>query len=326
MREVKSLIKYAVYPVMIASLLYVRPGLAQTGNGWYLDLGLGAATSGQMGVTTGGLDDWVSAGAAAHSSIRCDVTINPTRFQTEPGACSDSPGSWGPMNESFDGGERAFRQGWRWVTGQAASGSRASTSITVSCMTARPFPPQPITTPARIPGFQAVQDAVDSVFTSNLFANLYFDFGTDSNVTPWLGIGAGAGDVAFGYRTLWHRTNDLTHITVFSTEGLTGEELARARALNQRVAGTITTDRARLSDTLLAYQVIGGFDYRLSDPVSIGLKLRWVGYDEFEDESEYDYLRDHASVAGNPPVPVTYYVKTGDIRFWGVSLVVKYRF
>ena len=319
------MIKYAVYPLMIASSLFVHSGWAQPENGWYLDLGLGAAASGQMGVTTGGLDDWVSGEAAAHSSIRCDVTINPTRFQTEPGACSNTPGSWGPMNESFDGGTGVqtglalgYRAGRFRIEGEYLFHSVAHDSTAV--------PTTADYDPGADPGFQAVQDAVDTVFTSNLFANLYFDFGTDSKVTPYLGIGAGAGDIALGYRTLWHRTNDPTHITVFSTEELAGEELAQARALNQRVAGTITTDQARLSDTLLAYQLIGGFDYRLSDPISIGLKLRWVGYDDFEDESEYDYLRDHASVAGNPPVPVTYYIKTSDIRFWGVSVIMKYRF
>ncbi len=319
------MIKCAVYPLIIASSLFVRPGLAQPENGWYLDLGLGAATSGQMDVATGGLDDWVSGEAAAHSSIRCDVTINPTRYQTVPGTCSDVPGSWGPMNESFDGGKGVqtglalgYRVGHFRIEGEYLYHSVAHDSTAV--------PTTADYDPSVDPGFQAVQDAVDTVFTSNLFANLYFDFGTAPKVTPYLGIGAGAGDIALGYRTLWHRTNDPTHITVFSTEELAGEELAQARALNQRVAGTITTDQARLSDTLLAYQLIGGFDYRLSDPISIGLKLRWVGYDDFEDESEYDYLRDHASVAGNPPVPVTYYVKTSEIRFWGVSVIVKYRF
>ena len=32
------------------------------------------------------------------------------------------------------------------------------------------------------------------------------------------------------------------------------------------------------------------------------------------------------AVAGNPPVPVTYSVKTDDIQFWGISLNMKYQF
>ena len=56
------------------------------------------------------------------------------------------------------------------------------------------------------------------------------------------------------------------------------------------------------------------------------IKLRWVGFGEFDDESEYDSLRGHASVAGNPPVPVTYYVRTGDTGFLAFRLGLKSRF
>ncbi len=81
-----------------------------------------------------------------------------------------------------------------------------------------------------------------------------------------------------------------------------------------------------MSDLLLGYQAVAGLDYQVSDPVTIGLKFRWASFGGFDDESAYDSLRDHASVAGNPPVPVTYYVKTDDIQFWGISLNMKYHF
>ena len=81
-----------------------------------------------------------------------------------------------------------------------------------------------------------------------------------------------------------------------------------------------------MSDTLFGYQVLAGVDYQVSDPVSIGLKFRYADFGEFEDESAYTKLRGHDSVAGNPPVPVTYYIRTDDIQFWGVSLNMKYQF
>ena len=311
--------------LLIGSVVFLCPGLAQAQEGWYLDLDLGIAMTPKMNVLTGGLDDWVSAENAAHSSIRCDVTINPDRFQTEPGACSSAPASWGPMNESFDGGKGiltglalGYRKGNFRVEGEYFYRSATHDSTAV--------PTTPDYDPGTDQGFQTVQDAVDEVLSNNFFANLYYDFRSDSKLTPYLGIGAGVGNIALEYRTLWHRTNDPRHITVFNTEGLTGDDLARAQALNQRVAGTITIDRAKLSNTLPGYQAIAGLDYRVSDSVSIGLKFRWADHGEFDDESEYEYLRDHASVAGNPPVPVTYYVKTDDIQFWGVSLNVKYHF
>ena len=96
--------------------------------------------------------------------------------------------------------------------------------------------------------------------------------------------------------------------------------------LNKRSAGTLTYDQAKMSDTLFGYQALAGVDYQVSEPLTIGLKFRYAAFGEFEDDSEYTRLRGHASVAGNPPVPVTYYIRTDDIQFWGVSLNMKYQF
>ena len=73
--------------------------------------------------------------------------------------------------------------------------------------------------------------------------------------------------------------------------------------MNEQLAGALTYDRARMSDTLFGYQVLAGVDYQVSEPVTIGLKFRWADFGEFEDESEYTRLRGHASVAGNPQGP-----------------------
>lgn len=309
--------------LLIGIVVFVCPAPAE--DRWYLSTDVGFAMSPDLDVLTGGLDDWVSVENAAHSSIRCDATINPDRFQTEPGACGSDPAVWGPMNETFDGGmgilsglALGYRMGSFRIEGEYFYRSAAHDDTAV--------PTTPDYDPSTDKGFHTVRDAVDDVLSNNFFANLYYDFRSESKLTPYLGIGAGLGDMTIEYRTLWHRTNDPRYITVFDTEGLTGDELAKAQALNRKVVGTITSDRAKLSDRIFGYQAIVGLNYQVSDPVSVGLKFRWTDYLEFNDESEYDYLRNHASVAGNPPVPVTYYVETDDIQFWGVSLNLKYNF
>ena len=85
----------------VALMLFVLPGRARAQDGWYMGMQLGAAAAPGMNVITGGLDDWSSFDV---SSVRCDVTLNPDRVQIEPGACSDVPVLWGPLEESFDGG------------------------------------------------------------------------------------------------------------------------------------------------------------------------------------------------------------------------------
>ncbi len=313
--------------VLIVVAVSVSSGPVWAKDGFYMGMDLGIAVAPEMDVQTGGLDDWVSSADAAHSSIRCDKTINPDGFQVAEGACSDTPSTFGPFDESFDGGTgilAGLSLGYRMGNFRAEGEYFFRNAIHDS--TDVPYGPATGYDPGTDDGFQTVQDAVDDVLSHNFFANLYYDFRSDSKFTPYLGIGVGFAKVSLAYRTFWHRTNDLDNITVFDTEGLTGADLAKAKDLNNSLAGTTTADRARLSDVLFGYQVLAGVDYQVSDPVSLGLKFRWADYGEFEDESAYDRLRSHASVAGNPPVPVTYYVRTDDIQFWGVSLNMKYQF
>ena len=96
--------------------------------------------------------------------------------------------------------------------------------------------------------------------------------------------------------------------------------------MNEKLVGALTHDRAKMSDMLFGYQALAGVDYQVSEPLTIGLKFRYADFGEFEDQSEYTEIRGHASVAGNPPKPVTYYIRTDDIQFWGVSLNMKYQF
>ena len=301
-----------------ALMLVLLPGRARAQDGWYMGMQLGAAAAPGMDVKTGGLDDWSSSDA---SSVRCDVTLNPDRVQVEPGACSDVPLPWGPLEESFEGGTGTLAGivlGYRMrsvsVEGEYVYRSTTHDDTTV------PYDPATNYDPARDAAFDMVRDAVDDVMSHSAFANLYYHFRAGSKVAPYLGMGVGFADVSVEYRTLWHRTRTLENIMIFNPADERGEEM------NRRLLGTNTIDRARLSDSLLGYQAVAGLDYRVGGRVTLGFKLRWVGFGQFDDESKYDHLRGHASVAGNPPVPVTYYVRTEDTGFLAISLGMMSRF
>ena len=296
--------------VLLGLGLVLSSGPVLAKDGFYMGMDLGIAVAPEMDVQTGGLDDWSS---ADDTTVECDVTINPNN---RPAGCSDSPQPWGPMEESFDGGAgilAGVSLGYRFMENFRVEGEYfyRGTSYDSTAV-----PRMGSYNAATDTNFDFVQDAVDSVFSHNFFANLYYDFRSDSKFTPYLGIGVGFANVSVEYRTLWHRTNDISMITSFA-----GND-----ALKRELAGSLTTDRATLSDTLFGYQALAGVDYQVSDPVTIGLKFRWADFSEFEDESAYDRLRGHASVAGNPPRPVTYYIRTDDIQFWGVSVNMKYQF
>ena len=305
-------------PLALALMLFVLPGRAWAQDGWYMGMQLGAAAAPGIDVKTGGLDDWSSSDV---SSVRCDLTLNPDRVQVEPGACSDVPQPWGPLEESFDGGAGilagmvlGYRMRSLRVEGEYVYRSTAHDD------TAVPYDPATNYDPTRDPALDMVQDAVDDVMSYSAFANLYYHLPSGSKVAPYLGVGVGFSKVSVEYRTLWHRTRTLENILIFDPAGERGEEM------NRRLLGTNTIDRARLSDSVLGYQAVAGLDYDVGGRVTLGFELRWVRSSEFDDESEYDSLRGHASVAGNPPVPVTYYVRTEDTGFLAFGLSMKSRF
>ena len=307
--------------VLVGMMLLIFPCQASAADGWYMGMDMGVAISPDVDVETGGLDDWTqpsNSNTDSNTDVRCDVTLNPKRVQVEEGQCSDDPGPWGPMKESFDGGlgilagvALGYRMGNFRIEGEYFYRNAAHDDTDV--------PRTADYDPSTDTQFAIVQDAVDDVLTHNFFANLYYDFHSDSKFTPYLGIGVGLASVVVEYRTLWHR-NGISQTKVFDNN------LPGGRELNEKLAGALLRDRAKLSDVMFGYQALAGVDYQVSDPVSIGLKFRWADFGEFKDESHYDSLRNHASVAGNPPVPVTYYVRTDDIQFWGVSLNMKYAF
>ena len=170
-----------------------------------------------------------------------------------------------------------------------------------------------------------VEGGVDDVLSHNFFANLYYDYRSDSKFTPYLGVGVGFSRVSLDFYNRWARHYEPDKIPTFdNTEGTQDQK----DMLHERLAGTTTIGRAKLSDTLFGYQVLAGVDYQVSDPVSIGLKFRWADFGEFEGGDEWDQLRSHDSAvgpeAGSPRVRYT--ALTNDIQFWGVSLNMKYQF
>ena len=171
---------------------------------------------------------------------------------------------------------------------------------------------------------------IDDLLSHNFFANLYYDFRSDSKFTPYVGFGVGSAKVSLDFYNRWTRNYNPSDIPTFTNakdiEGISEAELANRQLLNQRVAGTTTIGRAKLSDSLFGYQVIAGVDYQVSEPVTIGLKFRWADFAAFEDGNEWDQLRSHESAVSPGGPRVQYTVMTEDVQFWGVSLNMKYQF
>ncbi len=167
---------------------------------------------------------------------------------------------------------------------------------------------------------------VDDVLSHNFFANLYYDFNSDSRFTPYVGVGVGVAQVSMDFFSRWKRNDDPSYITTFN-RNLDNKRCEEAQmSLCRKLAGTTTIADKKLTDTLFGYQALAGVDYQVSDPVSIGLKFRWADFGEFKDEAEWDQLRSHDSARAPGGTRVRYFVMTDDIQFWGLSLNMKYAF
>ncbi len=174
----------------------------------------------------------------------------------------------------------------------------------------------------------ALEFGVGDVLSHNFFANLYYDYYSDSKFTPYVGFGVGFVQISLDYFGRFQRSSDPDDISTFKNSDGSKCTETECLELNRKLAGATTIGRGKLLDTLLGYQAIAGVDYQVSEPVSIGLKFRWADFGEFEsDPREWEQLRNHDSVLDpSGTLRVRYKAMTNDIQFWGVSLNMKYQF
>lgn len=95
--------------------------------------------------------------------------------------------------------------------------------------------------------------------------------------------------------------------------------------MKAQIAGTTTIAGGRKSDIVLGYQALAGVDRRLSEAVTLGIKLRWTMLAEFEDDDEYIQLRSHASSVGRGE-RIVYRVAVNDLSAIGAALSLRYAF
>lgn len=319
--------------VLFAVAVCLVTDRAFAGDGFYLGADFGVAMAPDLRTQSADRDI---------STPRCDALVNPQAAGLRPGDdCGDLGTTWTTLDD-FDGATgflAGLALGYRWnnfrIEGEYFYRGASYDD----------------TQPVDLGGGLAVSergteeieeaiDAVDDLLSHNLFANLYYDFNnTDSKWTPYVGVGAGFAWVSLDYFTRWQRNLDPDAIRTFCTPDGNGDTAAGCSAslsgdaatATATLAGTTSIGRSDLSDTLFGWQALAGVDYRISEPLSVGLKLRWADFGTFEDGDEWSQLRSHDAInsldATDPrSARVRYTVRTDDIQFWGISLNLKYHF
>ncbi len=291
-------------PIMAAALLGIPdPAPAQTGP--YIQMDLGLAVAPPLAVH-GSNNDW---------GTKCDLVLNPLGLEVGS-ECDAAPPRAAWLNElDGAGGIRtglAFGYDWGAVRLEAeyfhrvaAYNQRTDTGTETAVILAK-----------RQQEIALAVGGVDDLRSHGAFANVYYDFGPEtSSWTPYVGAGIGMERATLDYFSLWKRNHDPDLITTFVDP-----------ALRATLAGTTSVAEARLTDSLPGYQLLAGLDYRLAEPVTLGVKFRWADFGGFESEPRpWNQLRSHESDIGRGE-PILYRVTTDDTRFWGVSLSLKYRF
>ncbi len=305
--------------VLACMLLLLFPCRALAADGWYMGMDLGFAKA--PGIDVAGTDNDVA--------TTCDGYFVPGVSE-----CNPPPTAW---SNDLDGGtgimagaSLGYRRGNFRVEGEyfyrtTTHDTRSNNSVG-DAETQRKDQQE----------LEIAESGVDDVLSHNFFANLYYDFNTDSRFTPYVGVGVGVAQVSLDYFSRWKRNDDPRFISTFPAEKSAAYKNASPmqkqmmnadNPMNRQLAGTTTIANKKLTDTLFGYQILAGVDYRVSDPVSIGLKFRWADFGEFESEGhEWDQLRSHESARGPDRARVLYKVMTDDIQFWGLSLNMKYAF
>ena len=164
------------------------------------------------------------------------------------------------------------------------------------------------------------------------FANLLYDFASESRWTPYVGIGAGWARVKVRYERRFKRktfAEGYQNAAPFLQE----RDMLRADGTNRHgwtekqwnkwkesAAGTSSLMDTGLSDTLFGLQLLAGVDYALSDRTSVGIKARWARFDDFADDLPYYTVRSHAPVLVDGVTPFVDRIKMGNIEYWAVTV------
>ncbi len=300
--------------LVVAGCFLAAPGAMadEERSGFYLraDLGANQATS----VTLHGKSN--------DRASRCDEFINP-RYAEIPGCTDPDRGSAAGWQTAFDSA--------RGVLAGLAVGHRFSDWLRMEVETFHRESEYDQTSPvASATGDTAgklegeivrAEDRIGSVSSRNLFVNLVVDLPVEGTVTPFAGLGLGLSWTELDYGDLWVRNSDPEKIA--TAAGLPNEEEVR-----RNLAATTTSKQGELGDRLSAFQALAGANWEISDAASVGLQARYVRSGPFEDETDWERLRSHASqLRLDGSEPVTFRIRTEEsVSYAALNVFLKLRF
>lgn len=163
------------------------------------------------------------------------------------------------------------------------------------------------------------------------FANVLYDFASDSRWTPYVGLGAGWARVRMQYRNRFLRKTveegylEVSQEIPAAQRGYGWDENSW-REWRESAAGTVSAANTGLSDTLFGFQLLAGMDYALTSRISVGIKGRWTQFDDFRDGLPYERIRGHEPVYADGVTPLMDDVRIDPIEYWAITASIRHRF
>ena len=281
------------------------PGRTAAQDGWYLRSNLGIAVA--PGLTLDARDnDW---------STRCDKLSNPGLGETSADECASVPPITGWTHEVGRGSgmQSVLALGYVW-NNLRFEGEYLYRTTTYEPGEGESQVIDVVTQQKQQQELETIDGGLEDLLSHSIFANVYYEFQTNSRYTPYFGIGVGLSSTSLDYYGRFKRNDDPDAISTFE------DPLRKAR-----LAGTTTIGRHKLNDLLTAYQAVLGVDYALSEKVGIGARVRWSKFSEFDDGEPWTQLRSHESSVGRG-FDVIYSVSTDKLAMFGTSLNMTYSF
>ena len=305
----------AVAGAVAVSLLGPSEGSAQESrSGFYIGIGVGAASAAPLG----------SSVSAVSTPTKCDTLLYddpslapsgaPECMDTTPKALSSNgfePGigftgilsagyAFKPLRVEFEYRARIHQDDSSPILGSTTNRAVVSKATEWSPV----YPPT---------------EYVSNYHAHQFFANFYYDFANDSRWTPFLGVGAGLA------RTRLHYSRRLLRKTIAQGYQEVDPPLTIADR-PARAAGTLSLLDTPANGTLFGFQVMGGVDYAIGERTSIEINTRWTHFGDMTNDVMWSIIRSHAPVRADGVTPFTGELTLDSIRYWAVTVGLKYRF
>lgn len=156
-----------------------------------------------------------------------------------------------------------------------------------------------------------------------LFVNAHYRLANSSRFTPYLGVGGGLArtDYRF-YLGLLRKSVAEGYLEVF---GGSRQNPEASPEWQRRAAGSLSQLDAKVSDTGIGFQVLGGIEVGYSERVLFDLRARWVRVPEVDIDQQWLTIRSHAPVHSDGTTPFVSQLNFSELGYIGITAGVLFR-